>query len=162
MTEAERLVDQLERAFRGDPWYGASVRSVLDGVDAQAARAHPLPGGHSIWELVLHMTGWKREVRARLGGATAAEPHGGDWPPLPGRDETAWRRSLEALTVAHDELVEAVRRATDEELDRAVRDERDRPLGTGFTQWQTLHGVLQHDIYHLGQIALLKKTLASG
>ena len=159
MTEAERIADQLERSFRGDPWYGASVVSVLDGVTAEEALAHPIAGAHSIWELVLHVTGWKREVLARFRGATAGEPPDGDWPAPKGRDEAAWRAALAALSAAHEDLLAAVTKSGDAHLDSPVRDERNRELGTGLAQWQTLHGVLQHDIYHLGQIALLRKAL---
>ncbi len=161
MTRIERLIDQLERGFRGDPWYGGSVLRVLDGITAETAAARPVRGAHSIWELVLHMTGWKREVLARFRGATAGEPVGGDWPAAPGRDGAAWRAALADLTAAHEELIGELRGSTDAVLDAPVRDERNPALGTGLAQWQTLQGILQHDIYHLGQIALLKRALTA-
>ena len=80
MSEIQRIVDQLEREHTGDPWHGSPLHAILDGVTAAQAAARPLPAAHSIWELVLHMTGWKSEVRRRLSGAPAAEPDGGDWP----------------------------------------------------------------------------------
>ena len=65
------------------------------------------------------------------------------------------------MTKAHEALVEGVRRATPGHLHAPVRDERSRPLGTGLTQWQTLHGIIQHDVYHLGQISLLRKAIGA-
>ena len=62
MRQAERIVDQMERAFRGSPWYGPAAQRVLGGVTAAQASARPIAGAHSIWELVLHMTGWKVEA----------------------------------------------------------------------------------------------------
>jgi uncharacterized damage-inducible protein DinB len=159
MTEVARLVDQLDRAFDGDPWFGSSIVSVLDRVTAEQAEAHPVPGAHSIWELVLHMTGWKREVLARFRGATAGEPSDGDWPSPNTSDPLGWSNAVGELRRTHQELTAALHGATDDQLDAPVRDARDRPLGTGMTQWQTLQGILQHDIYHLGQIALLKRAL---
>jgi uncharacterized damage-inducible protein DinB len=160
VTRVERLIDQLERAFRGDPWHGPSVLGVLDGVTAEAAMAHPVPGAHSIWELVLHMTGWKREVLARFQGRSAGEPAAGDWPPVPGGD-AAWRAALADLRGAHDDLIAALRPCDDSRLDVPVRDERNPALGTPVAQWQSLAGILQHDVYHQGQIALLKRALAA-
>lgn len=161
MTRIERLIDQLERSFRGEPWYGSSVLGVLDGITAETAAARPVRGAHSIWELVLHMTGWKREVLARFRGATAGEPAAGDWPALPGRDGAAWRATLADLTAAHEELVAAIRASSESALDGPVRDERNPTPGSGLAQWQTLEGILQHDVYHLGQIALLKRALTA-
>ncbi len=159
MTEGERIVDQLERSFRGDPWFGSSVTGVLAGVSAAVAAGHPIAGAHSIWELVLHMTGWKQEVRSRLEGGLAGEPVPGDWPAQPQQPtESAWREAVAGMTAAHVALVGSVRGASPGALDAAVRDERSRPLGTGLTQWQTLHGIIQHDVYHLGQISLLRKA----
>lgn len=162
MTEGEKIVDQLERSFRGDPWFGSSLTVVLEGVSATTAASYPIPGAHSIWELVLHVTGWKREVLARLEGGLAGEPDAGDWPAQPSRPtEALWREAMARMTEAHEALVAGVRRATPGHLHTTVRDERSRPLGTGLTQWQTLHGIVQHDVYHLGQISLLRKVIGA-
>ncbi|MHB1326608.1 MAG: DinB family protein [Gemmatimonadales bacterium] len=158
MSERSRLVDELDRVFRGDPWYGPSVRDVLQDVTAREARVRPLPAAHSIWELVLHMTGWKAEVRSRLGGAAAGTPPQGDWPAVPDRDDQ-WTDALATLAATHEDLLDAIRSASDATLEGPVRDERNPALGTGLTQWQTLRGILQHDVYHLGQISLLKRAV---
>ncbi len=68
MREVEQLADLVERVVEGDPWHGPTVVALLDGMPARDAAAHVVPGAHSIWELVLHMTGWTREVQARLDG----------------------------------------------------------------------------------------------
>ena len=83
MNEIDRIADQLERAYRGDPWYGPSLRSVLAGIRAEDAARHVIPGAHSIWEIVLHLTGWQREVARRLRDGVCREPAGGDWPAAP-------------------------------------------------------------------------------
>lgn len=160
MTEADKIVDQLERAYRGDPWFGSSVLSILDGLPAAAAARSPIAGAHSIWELVRHMTAWKGEVLARLRGEPAGTPAEGDWPAPPSAaTEEAWRDELARMTRVHEHLVALVRRSSPAQLHHPVRDERNRESGTGLTQWQTLHGIVQHDAYHLGQISLLRKAL---
>lgn len=162
MTEGEKIVDQLERSFRGDPWYGSSVTAVLEGLRAGDAARHPVPGAHSIWEIVRHMTGWKREVLARLRGNPAGEPVDGDWPAQPAQpSEAAWRDQVGEMVSAHEALVAEVRKATPAQLHHPVLDTRDREAGAGLTQWQTLHGIVQHDVYHLGQISLLRKALGA-
>ena len=68
MSEIDRILDELERDHTGDTWHGSPVTHVLRGVTAAQASARPIPHGHTIWELVLHMTAWKNEVRRRIGG----------------------------------------------------------------------------------------------
>jgi hypothetical protein len=62
MNRVHEFLDQSRRILDGDPWYGAAIMEVLEGITHQQAAARPIPGAHNIWELVLHMTGWVREV----------------------------------------------------------------------------------------------------
>jgi uncharacterized damage-inducible protein DinB len=157
------LVDQLERAHAGDPWHGSSRAALLADVTADQARRRPAATVHCIWELVLHMTAWAREVTRRLQGRTASEPEMGDWPTLPATpDERAWRAAVTALDEAHVALRDTVRGLDASRLTTRVGDDRNPPLGTGVTIAQTINGLVQHDAYHSGQIALLKKLLRTG
>jgi uncharacterized damage-inducible protein DinB len=161
MTEIDRILDELQRGFDGDPWHGDSLTKILSSVSASAAARRPLAHAHSIWELVLHMTGWKREVAARMRGKPAGEPPLGDWPSAPGgtaADDGAWRDALDDLASAHRELLDAVRPLAPAKLHEPVNDPRSRELGTGMSHVQTLHGIAQHDAYHSGQISILKKA----
>lgn len=154
------LDDQIERAHAGDPWHGSSRASILADVTPDEARRRPGPAVHSIWELVLHMTAWTREVTRRLQGHVASLPAMGDWPALPAPpDEKSWRASLRALDEAHAALRDAARAVDPARLGAPVNDERNRELGTGVTFAQTINGLVQHDAYHSGQIALVKKML---
>jgi uncharacterized damage-inducible protein DinB len=118
-----------------------------------------VPRAHSIWELVLHMTGWADEVRARLEGREAGEPAAGDWPPLPEETPEAWSRSVAALEASHRALARAIRAAGDGALDAPVIDHRDRAAGTGLSKYVTLHGLVHHTAYHSGQLAMLRRAL---
>jgi uncharacterized damage-inducible protein DinB len=160
LSQTGFLVDQLERAHAGDPWHGSSRASLLADVTAEAGRTRPSPSVHSIWELVLHMTAWTREVTRRLQGGLASEPEMGDWPALPATpDERAWRAAIAALDEAHVMLRDTVRVFDEKRLTIRVGDERNAPLGTGVTFAQTINGLVQHDAYHSGQIAVVKKML---
>lgn len=158
-AEVNRLIDQLRRAHDGDPWHGSPVITVLSGVTAPQAATAPPNGAHSIWAIVLHMTGWRREVAARAAGTPAGEPPEGDWPGVPEPTDTAWRKAVEDLTAAHHEVVAAASRLTDEDLFTSTTDPRNRPLGSGVTRYELLHGLAQHDAYHAGQIGILRRVL---
>ncbi len=157
------LIDQLERAHAGDPWHGSSRAALLADVTPEEARQSPAAGSHSIWQLVLHMTAWTREVTRRIQGAQAAAPDMGDWPPLPTTpDEEAWRAALAALDDVHEGLRSAVRAIDVSRLCEYVGDVRHAALGTGVTYAQTINGLIQHDAYHSGQVAFAKKILRAG
>jgi uncharacterized damage-inducible protein DinB len=159
MNEVSRIVDQLEREQSGDPWHGSPLARILEGITWQQAATKPLRGAHSIWQIVLHMTGWKNEVRRRLSGAPAAEPMHGDWPEVGNVTVERWIEAREHLELAHRLLVSAVKDFPEPNLFVPTNDTRDRELGFGVTYYELLHGVIQHDVYHAGQIAILKKGL---
>ena len=161
MTEIDRIVDELQRQYDGDPWHGSPLKSILDGITATQAAAKPFPSAHSIWELVLHMTAWKGEVRKRLSGAPASDPEEGDWPSPGTQTAESWNDALKKLDAAHTRLIAVIRQLPESRLFEATNDPRNRPLGTGVSYYVLLHGIVQHDVYHSGQIAMLKKALES-
>ena len=151
MTEIEGIRDQLERSFYRDAWHGAAVKEVLEGVSAEQARRRPIADAHSIWELVLHMTTWKTVVLRRLEGDPMRDvPPDVDWPPVTAHDGPAWEAARTGLEAAHTALAAHVATLGDQGLDQA-------PAPGTSTRYVLLHGVIQHDLYHAGQIAVLKK-----
>ena len=159
MSETTRIIDQLKRAHDGDPWHGSPLKANLEGVTAKQAAERPAGGAHSIWELVLHLTGWRNEVARRAIGAPAGEPPDGDWPAVGDPTPQRWAAALSALDESHERLVAAVKTLSDDRLLEPTKDPRNRPLGTGVTYYELLHGAVQHDAYHAGQIAIVKRFL---
>lgn len=155
-TERERILDELRRAWDGDPWHGDALRTILRGVPAHAAAARPLPGAHSVGEIVLHLAAWTREVTRRLRDRVARDPADGDFPPFAAG---SFDDAVDALGRAHLELLDAVEAFPAAELDQRVGDARDRPLGAGVSYAVMLHGIAQHYAYHAGQIAILRKGM---
>jgi uncharacterized damage-inducible protein DinB len=153
MSETTRIADQLRRAFSGDAWHGDSLLEILDGVTAAQAAAPPIPHAHTIWELVLHIAAWDGAVRRRLGGEAVALSDEQNFPPVRDTSETAWRKTLEHVRQVHDELVQAVSESPDTRLAELVPGKE----GAHYNFYYMLHGVVQHELYHAGQIALLKK-----
>ncbi len=131
---------------------------LLAEVTPGMALERPIADGHSIWEIVLHMTGWQREVARRLAGAEPGMPEGGDWPNPPGPGPAAWTKAQTDLRDSLEELAGAVAVLSDEALAERIGTS-DRPLGTGVTKAEMVIGMLQHNAYHSGQIALLLKGL---
>lgn len=157
MSEIARLADQLQRAFYRDAWCGPSLLETLEGVTAERAAERPLAGAHNIWEIVLHLSGWKRVVHRRLEGQPVRLPKEGDWPQVTDTGEQSWQDTLAKLKKRHDALLNAVRGLDDARLEDMLLTESSREAGGGVSCYVTLHGIAQHDLYHGGQISLLKK-----
>jgi uncharacterized damage-inducible protein DinB len=153
MSEASRIADQLRRAFDGDAWHGDSLFEILEGVTAAHAAARPIKRAHTIWELVLHIAAWDGAVLRRLGGAAVELSDAENFPPVTDASETAWRKALADVRRAHEKLIAAVAALPDSRLDEIVPGKE----GAHYTFYYMLHGVVQHELYHAGQIALLKK-----
>lgn len=157
-SDVEALREDLRQIYAGEPWHGSSITEVLKGVDAPTAAMRPIPNGHTIWELVLHMGGWTREVASRLRGGTFKSPPE-DWPEQPaGGGEAAWRAARDELAAAQKDLERAVAGINPQDLPRWLDDERNPALGTGVTVGTLIRGLLQHHAYHQGQIAILKRA----
>jgi uncharacterized damage-inducible protein DinB len=152
MSEIQRIVDQLRRAFERDAWHGPAVRELLAGVTADRAAAKPLAHAHSIWEIVLHISTWENIVRRRLRGEVINDlPAEEDWPAVRDASEAAWRKALQDLEQANQALREAIAPLDETRLAESVP-------GKSHSVYVMLHGLIQHDLYHAGQIAVLKKA----
>jgi uncharacterized damage-inducible protein DinB len=150
MRAIERLLDQLNRAYGGEAWHGPALRQLLEDVTEEQARAHPVAGGHSIAELVAHIRATMDMVSERLAGTPRELTTEEDWSDA---TRTSWPAALEELDHAESRICDAVARLTPDDLDCIVP-------GKNYTTYVMVHGVIQHNLYHAGQIAILKKTLA--
>jgi uncharacterized damage-inducible protein DinB len=153
MSETSRIADQLSRAFRGEAWHGDSLLEILEGISAAQAAARPVPEAHSIWELVLHITAWDRTVQRRFDGTVLELEDADNFPKVQDASDAAWQKALGELRRAHQALIDAVRAIPDKKLQEMVPGKE----GAHYTFYYMLHGVVQHELYHAGQIALLKK-----
>lgn len=158
MTEVERIRNQFQRAFDGEAWHGPSVLSLLDGVTAEQAAAHPVPGAHSIWELTLHIAAWEDACRRRLEGDPAQLADEENFPPVTDTSQGAWENAKTKLIDVHRRLLDAIAATDDSRLDQPIIDSAETTFSTAYV---TLHGGVQHSLYHAGQIAILKKAIES-
>jgi uncharacterized damage-inducible protein DinB len=153
MSESICIADQLRRAFYGGAWHGDSLFEILDGVTADQAASHPIENAHSIWELVLHIAAWDGAVRKRMTGVAMKLAGDKNFPPVTDKSDQAWQNALAHARKTHNELIEAVEKFPDESLSKQVPGKE----GAHYNFYYMLHGLVQHELYHAGQIALLKK-----
>lgn len=155
MSETARLSDQIRRAFEGEAWHGDPVLEILKNIDAQKAAARPIKSAHTIWELVLHIAAWDGAVRRRTLGQAVALTDNENFPPIPDTSPAAWKKAVEEMTQTHHELVETVANFPDSRLPEQVPGKTE-PYYNFFYMFS---GIVQHELYHAGQIALLKKAV---
>ena len=148
--EIEHLADDHGRALRGEAFHGPGVLEVLEGVDAATASRRPIPAAHTIWEIVRHIEVWDRVVLRRIQGEILDPTPEEDWPPVRDSGEDAWKRDVAAMVATHEELNRAIRGLTPEALETRIAEERP-PL------FRLVYGAAHHELYHTGQIAILRK-----
>src|ERR1700761_8770177 len=157
MKTSEKLFNELQKVLSGDPWYGNPVYQIIEQVSFEAAFEKPQHAAHNIAEIVLHRLSWTEEVLDRMNGMDAGMPSSGDWPPTGNPDEQKWQNYVNDLQLVNVNLIGLLGNFPEEKWTELINDERDPELGTGVTYEELVNGLIQHHIYHSGQIALLRR-----
>jgi uncharacterized damage-inducible protein DinB len=153
MSESARLADQIRRAFDGEAWHGDSLLKLLRGVDAKTAAKRPIQSAHSIWELVLHIAAWDGVALRRSQGTAATLTDRRNFPPVQDTSPAAWKQAVTNLKSTHTALIDAVAAFPESRLLDQVPGKREKYNNFFYL----FSGIVQHELYHAGQIALLKK-----
>jgi uncharacterized damage-inducible protein DinB len=157
MTTSEKLQQELEKVLSGRPWYGTGIYDTIAKVSFEAAYEKPPGAVHNIAEIVLHMVAWTEEVMDRMNGMTAGVPTSGDWPETGKPEEQKWQNYVDDLKLVNVNLIRIIQDFPDEQWDEPIDDQRgDRPV---VTYEALINGLIQHHIYHAGQIALLNRII---
>jgi hypothetical protein len=152
MNEVKFLRDQIITTFKGDSWHGPNLVNTLSGIDNEQARARPLGERHTIWELTDHITFWMEAAWKSIKDHTKLKPKKEkDWPEM-GKSKDDWIQSVERLEAAVNLTINELSIWNNEDLEREVPD-------TNYTFKQMLHGLIHHNLYHAGQINLLKHKI---
>jgi uncharacterized damage-inducible protein DinB len=152
-TEIDRITRLLEKTFDKQPWYGSSVMSVLKEIDP--AQVHKRVGqAHTMIELVLHMTAWRTFALSRLSGDITYQVTDELNFPKPSTQPDAWSKALKSLEANQRDLLAAVAKFPDDKLGELVPGASHK-----YTWYTLLHGIIDHDVYHLGQIAILQRAV---
>ena len=160
MTETERVLHQHDLVMHGDAWHGDSIREMLDDISPQAAAPRARPGSHTIWEIVMHMTFWEGVATKRLNGQRAGLDEALNFPATPQPTASSWQKTRDEFYASNELFRQALARVEPARLDELS------PAGKR-TMYEEAHGVIQHHVYHAGQIALLlrdsqRQTRAAG
>jgi uncharacterized damage-inducible protein DinB len=159
MTLRQTLAHRLKDTWHGSPWYGDPSDKILAGITAAEAARQVMPDTHTIWQLVLHMTAWTETAAQRVRGLGSKAPDRGDWPAVGDTSDAAWQGALAELKTARESLLEEINLTHEEDVQLHVK-QHDPPFkDTGMSRAGTVYGLIEHDIYHLGQIAQLKRAL---
>ena len=153
MSEVYRILDQYDRAMNGDAWHGDPVWKILEDLTPEEAAMYARANAHNIWELVAHMTFWETEVYRRLKHLPARSPAKLNFPATPEVTAENWNKTLRDFRQSNDDFRSAVAELDDAKLDHALP-------GRDKSEYVEVHGVIQHNLYHAGQIALLRKVVA--
>jgi hypothetical protein len=150
--ETRELAALVSQGYDQPAWHGPNLRSALRGLSAGAALWRAGRNRPSIWELALHCAYWKHQVVGRLTGERTRFPRPGrNFPSVPSRpDEAAWRADVKLLDDVHERLVEVVRSLSTASLNEV-------PPGQRYSRKVNITGIMMHDVYHAGQIRLLRK-----
>jgi hypothetical protein len=152
----EQLLAIVDQAYNRTSWHGTNLRGSIRRVAAGQAAWRPSPKRHNIWETVVHAAYWKYAATRRLTGAARGSfpLKGSNWFVRPEGarplDERAWRADIELLDGMHESLREAVARLSADDLAFA-------PPGRKVSNFALISGIAAHDLYHAGQIQLLKR-----
>ena len=151
--ETRLLTDLLTESFRSKAWHGPNLRGSLRGLTARRASRRPGKNRHSIWEIAVHCTYWKYIVLRRITGEKKGSFYlkGSNWFSV-GEGEGQWRRDLSMLQTYHERLMQAVRSMKPSDLHKT-------PRGSTVSTDAILRGIASHDVYHAGQIQLIKRLV---
>ena len=149
MTEVQRILKQHQLALHGSAWHGDAVWQILGPVTPEQAHARPLATAHTIWELVEHMTYWESTVCRRLQMLEPLPESEFNFPRMPAPSAANWQAALQRLRESNAEFHEIVQGLDDSDLEKPLSSAQN-------TVYVELHGVIQHHLYHAGQIALLR------
>ncbi len=154
--EIELLVRSIEEAYRQKTWHGPNLRGSIRGLSAREANWRPGRGRHSIWEIALHCAYWKYTVGRRiLGTKRGSFPlKGSNWFERPHlrEGEMAWRGTVRLLDDTHRRMVAAIIGLSAARLNGVTK-------GSHVSMRQMIEGIAKHDVYHAGQIQLIKRLM---
>ncbi|HLY69069.1 MAG TPA: DinB family protein [Puia sp.] len=154
-NQIQIIINNLQEVLNGEPWYGQSVSAIFKTIDAKSSYKKPSENSHSLVQLLYHMNSWAEftlaQIENKVSDITVFEKK--DWIKIDPAHHT-WEKGLKQFMLIHEDIINALQKKTDDFLEGAVkyRDYNIRYL---------LNGLIQHDIYHLGQMVYLNKLLST-
>lgn len=152
MKETKRIIKLFNDLADGSPWIDVNFAESLSGLTAKQAACRPIAGGNSIWEIIHHLTNWRKNVLQRIQGKVIKTPSHNYFRPLKDTSEKAWSETYQDFEKAGHEWVSFLDTFNSKEFETIYP-------GNRLNYYEHIHGILQHDAYHLGQINILRKLV---
>lgn len=150
MKETERIKKLFEDLYSGNPWLDVTLVETLAGLSAQQAAHKPDPNWNSIWEITNHLISWRENVLGRVNGQTLKTPENNYFSYVIDTSDIAWELTLKKLHNSQQAWLEFLDKMQDGEMEKIYP-------ANEHTYADHIHGIIQHDAYHLGQIVMLAK-----
>lgn len=150
MKETFRITKLLDDLYSGDPWIDVSVEATLKNISASQALKRISSKSNSIWEIVNHLINWRLAILQRVQGVIFSSPDNNFFKPVADTSEEAWLESLQQFDATQHQWKELLANFDDDDFNKtySISDQ---------SYYELIHGIIQHDAYHLGQIVLLSK-----
>ncbi|MEO5777526.1 MAG: DinB family protein [Flavobacterium sp.] len=152
MKESKRIAGLFKNLYAGDPWIDVTITATLEGISAKDAAAHSLDKCNSIWQLVNHIISWRLNVLRRVQGEIITTPSNNYITEIVDASDAAWKETLQQLEESQEKWLAFLESFQEEDFPKIYPNNE-------MDYYEHIHGIIQHDAYHLGQIVLLAKYL---
>lgn len=152
MKETDRIIKLFDDLYQGTPWLDVTIMDTLKNMTPEKAAGKIKPGWNSIWEVVNHVISWRLAILERIEGREVKSPEHNFFVPVTDQSAEAWNNTLNKLQDSQDKWINYLRNFPEKEFDMV-------PDRKPFSKYELVHGILQHDAYHLGQIRILAKSV---
>lgn len=152
MKETKRIAKLFEDLYNGSPWIDVTVMDTLKNISAEQAAKKVIPERNSIWQIVNHIIAWRENVLLRVQGNEMLTPNNNYFTEIENISETQWQKELDRLSNSQEQWIRFLDNFDESQFDKIYPSNK-------MTYYEHIHGILQHDAYHLGQIVLLSKLV---
>lgn len=152
MQEAKRIKKLFEDLYNGSPWIDVTIMDTLGNISAEQASKKIAPGRNSIWQIVNHITSWRENVLLRVQGNKIVTPNNNYFAEIENISEAEWHKALERLANSQNQWIRFLENFDESQFENIYPSNQ-------MSYYEQIHGILQHDAYHLGQIVLLSKLV---
>ncbi len=148
MKETKRIISLFEKLYEGNPWIDVNIAHTLRCISSQQASVRILDKSNTIWEIVNHMISWRLNVLKRISGRVIKTPDNNYFQPVTDKSGSAWLKTVEKYKDTEEKLIEMLKQFKAKNFSNTYSK-------NGLTYYEHIHGIIQHDAYHLGQIRFI-------
>jgi len=154
MKESQRIITLFEDLYSGSPWLDVNIMGTLEILTGEQAAKRVIGNVNTIWEIVNHLISWRMTLLERLQGNDVPSPENNYFLPVTDHSSTAWKNTLNQFAISQEKWIQFLQGIKVNDLEMILQ-------GNSFTKYELIHGTLQHDAYHLGQIRILAKLVTT-